>query len=199
VLDEVLPAVGIVFFEDDCGDLFGDERTETAHAVAGDEGHHVVLERDKIVRLHSLLIVSETRVHRTRNQRKIQSEEYREVAKFQHHVFICTNERDESAKRPSCARQGSEKLKGAFKDAVKEAGLKGKVRANELSCLDQCEHGPVVVVYPDAVWYGFVHVRDVEEIVNEHLVHGRPVKRLLLADTCLNTERCPHKPMTKGE
>jgi (2Fe-2S) ferredoxin len=85
-------------------------------------------------------------------------------------------------------------LKRAFKDAIQEAGLKGKVRANEAGCLDQCEHGPTVVVYPDAVWYGFVEVTDVEEIVNEHLLHGRPVERLRLADTCLNTERCPHKP-----
>ncbi len=121
------------------------------------------------------------------------------MPKFEHHVFICTNKRDEEADRPSCARQGSEKLKSAFKDAVKEAGLKGKVRANELGCLDQCEHGPVVVVYPDAVWYGFVRVKDVEEIVREHLVHGRPVERLKLADTCLNTERCPHKPGPKGK
>ena len=121
------------------------------------------------------------------------------MAKFQHHVFICTNERDEDASRPSCGRQGSEGLKSAFKDAVKEAGLKGKVRANELGCLDQCEHGPMVVVYPDAVWYGSVQVKDVEEIVMEHLVHGRPVERLQLADTCLNTERCPHKPSPKGK
>ena len=116
------------------------------------------------------------------------------MSKFQHHLFICTNERDEDASRPSCAGHGSGKLKGAFKDAIKDAGLKGKVRANEAGCLDQCEHGPVVVVYPDAVWYGFVHAKDVDEIVSEHLVHGRPVQRLLLADTCLNSERCPHKP-----
>jgi (2Fe-2S) ferredoxin len=121
------------------------------------------------------------------------------MAKFEHHVFICTNEREESASRPSCAKGSSEKLKPVFKDAIKEAGLKGKVRANELGCLDQCEHGPVVVVYPDAVWYGFVHVGDVEEIVHEHLMHGRPVERLRLADTCLNTEHCPHKPMAKGK
>jgi (2Fe-2S) ferredoxin len=50
--------------------------------------------------------------------------------------------------------------------------------------------GGWVAVYPEAVWYGFVDVRDVEEIVNKHLVHGRPIERLRLADTCLNTERC---------
>jgi (2Fe-2S) ferredoxin len=121
------------------------------------------------------------------------------MPKFQHHVFICNNEREESASRQSCGKSGSTKLKPAFKDAIKEAGLKGRVRANELGCLDQCEHGPMVVVYPDAVWYGFVHERDVEEIVQEHLVHGRPVERLRLADTCLNTERCPHKPGSKGK
>jgi (2Fe-2S) ferredoxin len=119
------------------------------------------------------------------------------MPKFRHHIFICTNERDEDAARPSCARSGGTKLKSAFKDSMKEAGLKGKVRANESGCFDQCEHGPVVVVYPDAVWYGFVHVRDVVEIVNEHLVHGRPVKRLELPDACLNTESCPHRAKPK--
>jgi (2Fe-2S) ferredoxin len=115
------------------------------------------------------------------------------MAKFEHHVFICTNERDESASRPSCLNEGAKKLKSAFKDAVKDAGLKHAIRANELGCLDQCEHGPVVVVYPDAVWYGFVKVADVQEIVTEHLVHGRPVERLRLPESCLNTTDCPHR------
>jgi len=118
---------------------------------------------------------------------------------FEHHLFICTNERDESASRSSCLPQGSKKLKGAFKDAIKEAGLKHKVRANDSGCLDQCEHGPVVVVYPEAVWYGNVHPRDVEEIVEEHLVGGRPVERLRLAAECINTEHCPHKEASKAK
>lgn len=112
---------------------------------------------------------------------------------FKHHVFICTNERDETASRPSCLPRGSKKLKPAFKDAIKEAGLKHKVRANESACLDQCEHGPVVVVYPEAVWYGNVHPHDVEEIVQEHLVGGRPVERLRLPESCINSDHCPHK------
>ena len=116
---------------------------------------------------------------------------------FEHHVFVCTNEREESASRPSCLPRGSKKLKSAFKDAIKEAGLKHKVRANESGCLDQCEHGPVVVVYPEAVWYGNVHPGDVEEIVSEHLVGGRPVERLRLADSCINTESCPHRKDAK--
>ncbi len=115
------------------------------------------------------------------------------MAKFERHVFICMNERDESASRPSCGPAGGKKLKGLFKDALKDAGLKHTVRANEAGCLDQCEHGPVVVVYPEAVWYGFVKPKDVDEIVTGHLVGGRPVERLRLSEGCLNTERCPHR------
>jgi (2Fe-2S) ferredoxin len=51
-----------------------------------------------------------------------------------------------------------------------------------------------MVVYPEAVWYGFVKLEDVQEIVHEHLVHGRPVERLRLAESCLNTPNCPHRP-----
>jgi hypothetical protein len=65
VLDEVLPAVRVVLLEDDGGNVLGDEGIETAHAVACDEGHHVVLERDQVVGLHSMAIVSETTVNRT--------------------------------------------------------------------------------------------------------------------------------------
>lgn len=116
---------------------------------------------------------------------------------FEHHVFICTNERDGSAARPSCLPRGSRQLKPVFKDAIKDAGLRHKVRANDSACLDQCEHGPVVVVYPEAVWYGNVHPGDVAEIVSEHLVAGRPVERLRLADSCINTENCPHRSLSK--
>jgi (2Fe-2S) ferredoxin len=112
---------------------------------------------------------------------------------FEHHLFICTNERDSSASRPSCLPSGSKKLKSAFKEAIKDAGLKHQVRANESGCLDQCEHGPVVVVYPEAVWYGNVHARDASEIVREHLVNGRPVERLRLPESCINSDRCPHR------
>ena len=65
---------------------------------------------------------------------------------------------------------------------AKAAGLGGKVRINKSGCLDQCEHGPTVVVYPEAVWYGHVRSEDAAAIVHEHLVGGRPVERLRLPD-----------------
>jgi (2Fe-2S) ferredoxin len=119
---------------------------------------------------------------------------YWSMPSFEHHLFVCQNERDKSASRPSCAHAHSSKLKDALKDAVKAAGLKHKVRVNSAGCLDQCEHAAVLVVYPEAVWYGFVRPTDAEEIVQEHLVNGRPVERLRLPESCLNTSNCPHRP-----
>jgi (2Fe-2S) ferredoxin len=80
-----------------------------------------------------------------------------------------------------------------LKQESKAAGLGGKIRVNQSGCLDQCEHGPVMVVYPEAVWYGHVQPEDAAEIVREHLVGGRPVERLRLADGCVNTKSCPHR------
>jgi len=94
-------------------------------------------------------------------------------------ILVCINERDPSADRPSCRNEGAKKLREELKDAVKHAGLKGKVRVLETSCLDQCEHAAVCVVYPDNVWYSFVKAKDAQKIVDEHLVGGRPVTRLL--------------------
>ena len=81
---------------------------------------------------------------------------------------------------------------------TKAAGLGNSVRINKSVCLDQCEHGPTVVVYPEAVWYGHVQPEDAAEIVQEHLVNGRPVERLRLADECVNTKTCPHRPPVNG-
>ena len=79
---------------------------------------------------------------------------------------------------------------------ARQAGLDTKVRINKSLCLDQCEHGPVVVVYPEAVWYGNVQPEDAEEIVREHLTGGRPVERLRIADACLNAKSCAHRSST---
>jgi (2Fe-2S) ferredoxin len=97
---------------------------------------------------------------------------------YEKHLFICTNRRPDDDKRGSCAAKGSEELKDRFKSVLKSRGLKGGVRANAAGCLDQCESGCTVVVYPDAVWYGHVTAADVEEIVDRHVIGGQPVERL---------------------
>lgn len=81
-----------------------------------------------------------------------------------------------------------------FKKALADRGLNRRVRANKAGCLDQCEHGPTVVVYPDGVWYGFVTESDIDEIIDTHILGGMPVTRLRLADACINAASCPHKP-----
>jgi (2Fe-2S) ferredoxin len=100
------------------------------------------------------------------------------VKKLKAHVFVCTNERPEGHPRGCCKLKDSENLIKLFKTAVSDAGLSGVTRAQRAGCLDTCEFGPVVVVYPDNVWYGPVTAADVEEIVKSHLVNGVPVERL---------------------
>ena len=79
-----------------------------------------------------------------------------------------------------------------FKQKLAERGLKATVRANKSGCLDQCEHGPNLVVYPDGAWYGHVTAADVDEIIDSHIIGGRPVERLVLPDSCLNSY-CEHR------
>jgi len=115
------------------------------------------------------------------------------MPKFQRHIFICCNQREPGHPRGCCDPTGEGRLQKAFKKAVAQRSLKGVVRANKAGCLDQCEHGPNVVVYPEQVWYGHVSVDDVEEIVESHILNGRPVDRLIIPDDCLNNPNCPHR------
>jgi (2Fe-2S) ferredoxin len=80
-----------------------------------------------------------------------------------------------------------------MKRLVGRHGLGLTVRVNTAGCLDQCEHGVTVVVYPEGVWYGFVREEDVAEIVESHLAGGRPVERLRLPETCVNRSQCVHR------
>lgn len=116
------------------------------------------------------------------------------MPKFDHHIFICTNQRPPENPRGSCDPAGLGQLQLRFKQELAKRGLKGTIRANKAGCLDQCEHGPTVVIYPEAVWYGEVTEADVAEIVESHLINGKPVTRLQIRDECLNSEKCDHKP-----
>ena len=101
------------------------------------------------------------------------------MAPFERHLFICCNQRPPDHPRGCCDPDASDALQKAFKKALAERGV-SRVRANKSGCLDQCERGPSVVVYPDNVWYGHVTEADVNEIVEEHIIGGRPVTRLLM-------------------
>ncbi len=95
------------------------------------------------------------------------------------HVFCCTNQRPEKHPRGSCARNGSVELRDYMKARAKELGL-ADVRINSAGCLDRCELGPTVVVYPEGIWYRCKTREDVDEILLCHLVDGKRVGRLML-------------------
>lgn len=99
--------------------------------------------------------------------------------RFEKHVFICTNQRAEGA-RKSCGEAYGMELVKAFKKALKENNMGDSIRAQRSGCLDACEYGPSMVVYPEGVFYGGVQLSDVNEIVQEHLLNNRPVERLVI-------------------
>ena len=97
---------------------------------------------------------------------------------YKRHVFFCCNQRKEGER--CCNDHGSQRMRDYAKERVKALNLagEGKVRINQAGCLDRCDEGPVLVVYPEAVWYTYVDQHDIDEIIDEHLMHGRVVKRL---------------------
>lgn len=121
------------------------------------------------------------------------------MPKFERHIFVCGNVRQAGHPRGCCDPAGKAELQKLFKQKLAERGLKGRVRANQSGCLDQCEHGPNIVVYPEAVWYGGVTLTDVDEIIESHIVGGKPVERLRIKDTCLNTNGCEHRPAKESD
>jgi len=97
---------------------------------------------------------------------------------YRYHVFFCVNRREDGS--ACCADHDAQAMRDYAKQRVKALGLDGKggVRVNSAGCLDRCEEGPIIVVYPQGVWYTYVDREDVDEIIEEHLVNGRIVERL---------------------
>ena len=98
---------------------------------------------------------------------------------YRYHVFCCVNERPPGHERGSCARRGSVRLRNYMKARAKELGL-ADVRINASACLDRCELGPTMVIYPDGVWYHYETRADVDEILEHHVIGGELVQRLML-------------------
>jgi (2Fe-2S) ferredoxin len=99
--------------------------------------------------------------------------------KYRKHLFICTNQRSGSDRR-SCGEAHGLELVKEFKRLIKERGLNVEIRAQRAGCMDVCELGPALVVYPEGVFYGPVALADVPEIVESHLANNVPVARLTL-------------------
>lgn len=99
---------------------------------------------------------------------------------YEKHVFFCTNQR--SSGKTCCANSGSIEMRAYAKKRIKELGIAGVgcIRINSAGCMDRCEEGPVIVVYPEGVWYTYEDEADLDEIIEEHLLNGRIVDKLMI-------------------
>jgi (2Fe-2S) ferredoxin len=91
---------------------------------------------------------------------------------FKKHVFVCVSGK-------TCPEQGSVEVCDALRKLISEQGLKKEIRINKAGCFNQCGNGPMVVVYPESIWYAHVQPSDCKEIVKSHLLKNKPVARLL--------------------
>lgn len=97
---------------------------------------------------------------------------------YEKHVFICMNKRGDG--HPCCGERGAEAAQQHAKRRIKQMDMngEGKIRINQAGCLDRCDKGPVLVVYPEGVWYTYIDTADIDEIIDAHLIGGNVVERL---------------------
>lgn len=103
-----------------------------------------------------------------------------EMSYYERHVFFCLNVREDGS--ACCTDHGAEAMFDYMKAMIKKLDLKGKgkIRVNRAGCFDRCDEGPLLVVYPEAVWYTFIDKEDIAEIIDSHLCHGKLVERLMV-------------------
>src|SRR5690242_11576530 len=100
------------------------------------------------------------------------------MSHYRYHIFFCVNKREDGS--ACCANHPAQEMRDYAKQRIKSLGLQGagSVRVNNAGCMDRCEQGPVMVIYPEGVWYTYVDKEDVDEIIDQHILHGRIVERL---------------------
>jgi (2Fe-2S) ferredoxin len=97
------------------------------------------------------------------------------MGQYDRHVFVCTS-------GETCPTQGdTERFVKVLRDGARQANRQVEVRVNKAGCFSQCGHGPMIVVYPENVWYAGVQQSDLDEIVRSHILGGKPVERLVYA------------------
>ncbi|MBI84343.1 MAG: ferredoxin [Planctomycetaceae bacterium] len=108
------------------------------------------------------------------------------MPKFTHHIFVCCHRRESGDTRGCCDPQGNEELRRLLKAELDQRGLEPLVRASKTGCLEQCELGPTIVIYPQEIWYGGVQPKDVPRIIEETIIRGKVIPELVIGDEQLN-------------
>ncbi len=104
------------------------------------------------------------------------------MSRYKRHVFVCINQRAPGHPKGCCHEKRSEEIRNLLKAELNSRGMGAVVRANNSGCLDACEHGPTVVIYPEGIWYGKVTIEDVPEIIERTIIGGEVIQRLLIPD-----------------
>jgi (2Fe-2S) ferredoxin len=100
---------------------------------------------------------------------------------FQKHIFICTHLRPD-APEGCCDPKGGSELQKIFKQKIKDRGLEKTIRANKSGCLDHCQRGAAMVIYPQGIWYGGVKSEDLDEILEKSILKDEVIARLAIPD-----------------
>ena len=100
--------------------------------------------------------------------------------KPKHHIFVCSSSRINGQQKGFCLQKESISIIQNFMEEIDDRELSGEVMVTNTGCMAICDKGPIVIVYPEGVWYGSVTPDDVEEIVESHIEGGKPVERLML-------------------
>ena len=97
---------------------------------------------------------------------------------YEKHIFVCTNQKTQGKK--CCANADAENIKDHFKKQLVAKGLHGpdKVRVSSSGCLGRCNLGPCIVIYPEGIWYGYKNIKDIDSIIERHLINGELIKEL---------------------
>lgn len=117
------------------------------------------------------------------------------MGRYRRHVFICQNERPADDPRGCCLARGAAGVRERFRQELTRRGLSGRVRANAAGCLDACEHGVSLVIYPEGIWYGGVRPEDVEEIIDRSVLHGEVIQRLLVPERRFLPDALQYPPL----
>ena len=99
---------------------------------------------------------------------------------YNHHLFFCTNLREDGSS--CCGNHGAQNLRDYAKQRAKSIPREKNIRVNSAGCLNRCDKGPVLVIYPEAVWYRYIDKQDIDEIIETHINRGQIVERLHIKD-----------------